>query len=223
MTCVPFSRLPVPQLAELPLGGIVGFKGEALDLVQGLSPCIAEGDDRVSQSVYVIGAPRSLTVKIGFTNDLARRRREIQYMCPVEVQVLWSCPGGPALEQALHDRFTELRSHGEWFTFEADPVETVRRAIESGQVRRPHAAPSGARQAVQQPPPVDLDRVAHGSLWRTYGASQFTVADAAERLGYGPATLLERLVALVGKGHARRRQPIRTDPTRQLFTVRPCL
>ncbi|MFE5899891.1 GIY-YIG nuclease family protein [Streptomyces sp. NPDC056488] len=93
--------------------------------------------------VYVIGSPNSRTVKIGVTVDLVRRLREIQNLSPVELKVLWSVPGGPALEQALHDHFSEIRSHGEWFTFASDPVQAVQAAIEGGSIVLPPPLASG--------------------------------------------------------------------------------
>jgi hypothetical protein len=171
--------------------------------------------------VYVIGVPRSLTVKIGVTGDIRRRLREIQNMSPVELEVLWSCPGGPALEQALHAHFAEIRSHGEWFVFEADPVSTIRRAVESGLVTEADEPSfSVARKPFKQPPPLALERTAHELIWEAYSTAQFTVAEAAERLGYTLPTFLGHLDALVEQGLARQRSPVRSDRTRQIFTVR---
>lgn len=81
--------------------------------------------------VYVIGTPGSNTVKIGRTVDRAKRLATIQRMSPVPLEVLWSHPGGHELETQLHRHFHNIRSHGEWFSFEADPVEAVRGAVES--------------------------------------------------------------------------------------------
>lgn len=79
--------------------------------------------------VYVLGTPGSNTVKIGRTTDLAKRVAAIQRMSPVPLSVLWSTPGGSELEALLHRHFSDLRSHGEWFAFPADPVEQVRTAV----------------------------------------------------------------------------------------------
>ncbi|MDX3771224.1 MULTISPECIES: GIY-YIG nuclease family protein [unclassified Streptomyces] len=78
--------------------------------------------------MYVIGVPGALTTKFGVTSDLHRRLREIQNMSPVKLEVLWSCPGSNALEQVIHAPFAEARSHGEWFTFETDPLDLSRTA-----------------------------------------------------------------------------------------------
>ncbi|MFE4653587.1 GIY-YIG nuclease family protein [Streptomyces sp. NPDC056707] len=78
--------------------------------------------------VYVIGVPGALTTKFGGTSDLQRRLREIQNLSPVKLEVLWSCPGSNALEQAIHPHFAEARSHGKWFAFETDPLDLSRSA-----------------------------------------------------------------------------------------------
>lgn len=81
------------------------------------------------ECVYVIGAPGSGTVKIGRTANLAKRLGDIQRMSPVQLSVLWMHPGGHELETALHRHFKEIRSHGEWFRFDSDPVPAIAKAV----------------------------------------------------------------------------------------------
>ncbi|WP_329167316.1 GIY-YIG nuclease family protein (plasmid) [Streptomyces sp. NBC_01717] len=169
--------------------------------------------------VYVIGVPGVLTAKIGVTSDLQRRLREIQNMSPVKLEVLWSCPGSNALEQAIHAHFAEARSHGEWFVFERDPVSTVRNAVESGLVVVVEKT-SPTVESIEQPPPLDLSRTAHRAIWKSYADTRFTTVDAASRLGYTLVTLLGHLDELVDRGLARQRLPVRSDRAHQLFTVR---
>lgn len=79
-----------------------------------------------TQFVYLIGSTGSPLVKIGTTNDLGRRLRDIQNMSPAPLSVLWHAEGGLALEQALHSRFGKYRKHGEWFDFgRRDPIALV--------------------------------------------------------------------------------------------------
>jgi hypothetical protein len=82
----------------------------------------------MSDVVYVIGPKDSNTVKIGFSDKPRRRLRQIQMMSPLPLDILWSCPGGRAMEDALHVRFREYRTHGEWFTFPfyLPPAQTIR-------------------------------------------------------------------------------------------------
>ncbi|NWF25268.1 GIY-YIG nuclease family protein [Streptomyces sp. PKU-EA00015] len=101
------------------------------------------------ECVYVIGAPGSSTVKIGRTANLAKRLGDIQRMSPVHLSVLWAHPGGHELETALHRHFKEIRSHGEWFRFDSDPVPVIEKAVQEKPwdkhptplLRKPSAAP----------------------------------------------------------------------------------
>lgn len=78
--------------------------------------------------VYIIGAKESPLVKIGTTDNVKRRLREIQNMCPVKLRVLWQTVGNEQLERALHRRFRPWRKHGEWFDL-SDPVAAVQKAL----------------------------------------------------------------------------------------------
>ncbi|MFJ4808523.1 GIY-YIG nuclease family protein [Streptomyces longwoodensis] len=80
--------------------------------------------------VYVLGTPGSNTVKIGRTTNLAKRVADIQRMSPVPPTALWHCPGGHELETRLHRHFSNLRSHGEWFTFRVSAVQLIQWAVE---------------------------------------------------------------------------------------------
>ncbi|MCX5138340.1 GIY-YIG nuclease family protein [Streptomyces sp. NBC_00338] len=96
-------------------------------------PGIRTADDSAgpaqAEIVYVIGAPGSTTVKIGRTVNPRKRLAEIQRMSPARLTLLWSHPGGHELETNLHRHFSGLRVHGEWFTFQADPVTMVAWAV----------------------------------------------------------------------------------------------
>lgn len=81
------------------------------------------------QVVYVIGSTNGHAVKIGRSDDVARRLAEIQRMSPVKLEVLWQVQAGGDLETALHRRFKARRTHGEWFDFgDDDPVALVGQA-----------------------------------------------------------------------------------------------
>ena len=82
--------------------------------------------------VYVIGDGRSSVVKIGTTSNLKGRLRNLQTASAYELQVLWSCGGGAALEAHLHSDFADRQMIGEWFDFgDSDPVETVMASVEA--------------------------------------------------------------------------------------------
>lgn len=90
---------------------------------------MASSKSTPSDVVYVIGAASSNTVKIGVSNQPDRRLREIQFMSPVALSVLWISPGSYDLERDLHHHFAQYRSHGEWFTFPREPVKTVQNGV----------------------------------------------------------------------------------------------
>lgn len=98
--------------------------------------------------VYVLGPPGGTLVKIGRTINLAKRVAEIQRMSPVPLEVLWSHPGGHELETNLHRHFAALRSHGEWFAFDEDPVALVRNAVDL----KPWLAPKPAKPRMPPSP-----------------------------------------------------------------------
>lgn len=56
-------------------------------------------------------------VKIGMSNNIEGRRRELQTGCPFTLIALWATPGGTRLEQRLHQCFADRRREGEWFDF----------------------------------------------------------------------------------------------------------
>ncbi|MEV6841050.1 GIY-YIG nuclease family protein [Streptomyces sp. NPDC051133] len=84
----------------------------------------------VGTCVYVVGSPNSPLVKIGRTTNLPQRLAALQRMSPLPLLVLCTYPGGAELETALHRRFRDCRSHGEWFALGGDPVAVTRSAAE---------------------------------------------------------------------------------------------
>lgn len=165
----------------------------------------------MSELVYVIGCANSSTVKIGVSDDPERRLRQIQYMSPVPLQVLWSGPGGNALERALHKHFAEQRSHGEWFTFtDQDPVEAVRGALEAG--LRVEVPAQEDEPVPTDPPPFDPLKMAYGQLARFYRPGErFVLCDVAERFGYMEDSMRTHLDALVADGRARMEHPFHSS------------
>lgn len=83
------------------------------------------------QVVYLIGSPGSSLVKIGRSDDVARRFLAIQSMSPLPLTVMWSTPGGADLEMFLHRAFARRRRHGEWFDFgTTDPIAAISGVLE---------------------------------------------------------------------------------------------
>lgn len=62
-------------------------------------------------------------VKIGWTAGSADgRMRVLRTTSPYEMELVYSCPGTRADEQAFHARFAKQRVRGEWFTYDG-PLE----------------------------------------------------------------------------------------------------
>jgi hypothetical protein len=76
--------------------------------------------------VYVIGEKPSGVVKIGTTESLESRLRQIQNASPRDLRVLWCYGGDWRLESYLHKQYEDRHVRGEWFDFaDEDPVRFV--------------------------------------------------------------------------------------------------
>ncbi|OYV96661.1 MAG: hypothetical protein B7Z73_00330 [Planctomycetia bacterium 21-64-5] len=75
--------------------------------------------------VYFIEAREALRVKIGVARDPQARLAQLQTASGARLSLLGRVRGGRAFEAALHQRFAELRIHGEWFHL----TDGLRRAI----------------------------------------------------------------------------------------------
>ncbi|MGW8380848.1 GIY-YIG nuclease family protein [Actinacidiphila sp. SB3-2] len=60
----------------------------------------------------LVGSLDARPVKIGTTNDLAERLRDLHVGSPVPLHVMWQTRGGRNLERALHQRFAAYRKDG---------------------------------------------------------------------------------------------------------------
>ena len=65
--------------------------------------------------VYFIQAVDSGPIKIGWALNAKRRLDCLQTGCPYKLRILAQTPGTVSDERAMHRRFDELHSHGEWF------------------------------------------------------------------------------------------------------------
>ncbi|MBB4984994.1 GIY-YIG nuclease family protein [Streptomyces nymphaeiformis] len=104
-----------------------------------------------TEFVYVMGSPGTRTVKIGRSVDPKRRLAQIQTMSPVPLELLAVHIGDHEVETYLHRRFALLRTHGEWFTFEVDPLSAVAEAIQA------HAEEKRAMEATPSMAELRLD------------------------------------------------------------------
>lgn len=66
-------------------------------------------------SVYFIESGSGGPIKIGSTQNVARRVKILQTGNPEKLNLLHWTTGGNALELHLHEEFKEFHIHGEWF------------------------------------------------------------------------------------------------------------
>ncbi len=65
-------------------------------------------------------------IKIGKTDDISRRLRELQFMSPVPLKLKAFFPGFGKYEHSIHGTLYRYRKHGEWF----EPAPQVLAMIE---------------------------------------------------------------------------------------------
>ncbi len=70
----------------------------------------------IGVSGYVYFAKAGAEVKIGFTTNIKARVKSIQTHCAKPVEVVAVIPGSRGTEQFFHDRFSDHRIGGEWFS-----------------------------------------------------------------------------------------------------------
>lgn len=66
-------------------------------------------------TVYALSEPDGSLVKIGHAADVRARFRSLMLGSPVPIVLRAHWTGSLATERALHERFADLRRHGEWF------------------------------------------------------------------------------------------------------------
>lgn len=83
-------------------------------------------------------------IKIGTARDIENRLRGIHtgIHIPVEVRLLVSVRGGRSEEDWLHEHFAVLRTHGEWFRYDAEIVMTANALLASDPLAMKHPRPT---------------------------------------------------------------------------------
>jgi hypothetical protein len=96
--------------------------------------------------IYFIQEAPDGAIKIGYTGgDPFARLSALQTGNSKPLKLLAFAPGSPQHERGLHERFADLRLHGEWFR--ADPrligfIDGMRWAFPEEQKRKPREAPA---------------------------------------------------------------------------------
>lgn len=67
-------------------------------------------------------------IKIGRTKDIHRRISCIKTMSPLPITLLGFIQGDKSKEKAIHNKFSNIRSHGEWF-FKSTDLEAFIRDV----------------------------------------------------------------------------------------------
>lgn len=82
------------------------------------------------QTVYFMMSefPEGLAVKIGKSNDVRQRLKEIQANTPCLVVLCFAFFGQKECEHALHRHFADDRIHNEWFRY-SPKMDAVKLAI----------------------------------------------------------------------------------------------
>lgn len=89
-------------------------------------PDVMHGPLDTSGWAYAVTEDANGLVKIGKAQDVGSRVRTMQSGSAAKLTVVWSAPGGHALECYLHDVFESRRVRGEWFDFSGvDAVELI--------------------------------------------------------------------------------------------------
>ena len=72
--------------------------------------------------IYLISYDNQF-LKIGYTKNINKRLCQLQVSSPVKLEVLHLINGNVTLEKELHVLFKDLRTSGEWFTYNASILE----------------------------------------------------------------------------------------------------
>ena len=93
------------------------------------TPARPRGNESQRVTGYVYLAKHGPDFKIGRSNDVARRRREVSLLLPHELEhvhiIETDDPAG--IEKYWHERFKDRRVRGEWFRLSREEVAAFRR------------------------------------------------------------------------------------------------
>lgn len=81
--------------------------------------------------IYVIHAPGTNCIKIGYTDHPRRRMAELQVSSPVKLRLLLTCPGTLDMEGQIHGKLSGYHKSGEWFELPAFSSMVVLKVIQS--------------------------------------------------------------------------------------------
>jgi hypothetical protein len=91
------------------------------------------GEGRI---VYFIQGIKGGPIKIGVTNDVARRLSALQNGAPDKLVVLLTAEGDREVEEEVHRKFSHLRLRGEWFEPAQELLQFIAEAKNVGRAQR---------------------------------------------------------------------------------------
>lgn len=100
-----------------------------LSSVTGLVPAFKGVPWNELSSVYLIRNSKLNLCKIGISEDVPRRLKDLQRDSAYDLELVceWKCPkiAARAFEALLHEKLSYCRSHGEWFAIDAEDLSAI--------------------------------------------------------------------------------------------------
>lgn len=93
--------------------------------------CFCPPASRGVEEGYIYFVRASKMVKIGFTVNIDVRIKTLQSMSPTPLDVIAVVYGPPQIERDLHQQFSHLRRHGEWFDAAPDLMAFIKEIKET--------------------------------------------------------------------------------------------
>lgn len=110
--------------------------------------------------IYAAVSISSGTVKIGYTTGFVKRASQIQHHSPSPIFFVILQEGTEEDERRLHNKFSEWRDHGEWFSLAAEVGDFIRKKVlEAYEARRIVSFYNGSKE------PYGWSWLAHGE-WK---------------------------------------------------------
>lgn len=72
-------------------------------------------ENKNSEYVYFFESELTKLIKIGYSSNVAKRRKQIEAMQGGKINILKVILSSKKNEKYLHERFNHLKTHGEWF------------------------------------------------------------------------------------------------------------
>lgn len=87
--------------------------------------------------IYFIQLGDNGRIRIGYSKDPTKRLKTLQTGVPDALNLLGVLNGDKAREEAIHQRFSDLRAHGEWFEPSVELVDFIRQNTRTLEVMLP--------------------------------------------------------------------------------------